>query len=377
MERKANRHKASLRSHPTCPTTFDELEELPLSYTQTFDGDRFLILNKVIEQTGSPRILVFASNTGLNLLKLSETWSSDGTFSVAPEPFSQFYTIMAEYEGKSFPAVFAFLPNKKAGTYDELFEVVKTFVPDRVLTRFLVDFEAAVHKEVRAVLGKSVQVSGCMVHMSRNIRKHLCSLPHMQSLLYKNAQFNVFVKCILGLCYVPVGCVLDFYKELMDQELPEILQALGENKENESEYLDDVRESITQFLDYLEKTYLGHRNRLGWTNPRFDLELWNQHETVMALGQQTTNQQEAFNSAFRRLVPLNSGFWSVMDNLQDYEAKVRVQLDEHRSGKAYERPDKRRRSKQDEELRKVVSKWQDYEKVDFLIRVSHIGKLDD
>jgi hypothetical protein len=140
MERKIQRHKTIALDHPKKPTKFVDLESLPLKFTQTFDGDRFLIFNKTMgtgsaveaESTQEPtqgtsssaaavkgdrRMIGFASNFGLHLLRQAEIWSADGTFSVTPPPFYQIYTILAHVDGYAYPAAFVFMPGKKRFMY--------------------------------------------------------------------------------------------------------------------------------------------------------------------------------------------------------------------------------------------------------------------
>jgi hypothetical protein len=62
---------------------------------------------------GVPRIICFASNFGLSLLRKADCWSSDGTFSVCPEPFFQFYSVHAHLGQQSYPSAFIFMPGKK------------------------------------------------------------------------------------------------------------------------------------------------------------------------------------------------------------------------------------------------------------------------
>jgi hypothetical protein len=106
-----------------------------------------------------PRIIAYASNFGLSMLKKAETWSGDGTFSVCPEPFYQVYTIHAHLGKTSFPSAFIFLPGKKRVHYHEALRALKEFVEAAEpsssssspfpLRRFLIDFEAAVMSEIR------------------------------------------------------------------------------------------------------------------------------------------------------------------------------------------------------------------------------------
>jgi hypothetical protein len=105
--------------------------------------------------SGTPRIVAFASTFGLSLLRRAETWSSDGTFSVCPEPFFQLYSVHAHVGKHSYPAAFFFLPGKKRQHYHEALRALKAHVEavdvssPLPLRRFLIDFESAVISEIR------------------------------------------------------------------------------------------------------------------------------------------------------------------------------------------------------------------------------------
>jgi hypothetical protein len=145
MERKVQRWKNKSLDYPKKPKGYGDLESLPPQFTTTFDGDKFLLFNKVMGASSSDepeagtqeatqgastsgkaagkaagktsRMIGFASNFGLHLLRQADIWSADGTFSVAPEPFYQIYTILAHLDGYAFPAAFVFMPGKKAYMY--------------------------------------------------------------------------------------------------------------------------------------------------------------------------------------------------------------------------------------------------------------------
>jgi hypothetical protein len=107
------------------------------------------------DDLGVPRIIAFASNFGLHMLKKAETWSSDGTFSVCPDPFFQLYSVHAHVGKHSYPAAFIFLPGKKRAHYHEALRALKVHVESvdssspLPLRRFVIDFEAAVISEIR------------------------------------------------------------------------------------------------------------------------------------------------------------------------------------------------------------------------------------
>jgi hypothetical protein len=55
--------------------------------------------------------------------------------------------------------------------------------------------------------------------------------------------------------------VLDYYKALLEEELPCVMEDIREQLESEeddpSERFSDIQRSIERFLDYFEVTYIG------------------------------------------------------------------------------------------------------------------------
>jgi hypothetical protein len=216
---------------------------------------------------GTPRIICYASNFGLSLLRKAESWSSDGTFDVCPEPFYQLYTVHAHLGADTYPAAYFFMPGKKKGHYREALQELKAHLTAAdpasplPLRRYLIDLEVAVMSEVRTVFGRAVSVSGCHVHMRRNLRRRLQDLKYLQTLALKNHRFNFFIAAISALAYVPVDEVGDYYKALLEEELPSVLEDVRHQLEFEeddtTERFSDINRSIQKYLDYVEATYIG------------------------------------------------------------------------------------------------------------------------
>ena len=389
MERTVQRVKAKAQEHPAVPQNYLDLEHLPEKFTKTWDGERFLLSNASLDS--GEQVLLFASPFGLDLMRKSSTWGGDGTFSVTPKPFYQLYTLLAEINGHSYPAAFAFLPNKKSPTYKLMLSELKAhLLPTEEahlkLDHYLVDFESPMIKEFRATFGSKVRLTGCYVHFRRNLWKRLGQAPHMLSLYCKQRSFHIFVNCIAGLAFVPSARVPEFYKALIDSQLATVLKDVDSNKEDfDEEAKASIRDSIEFYLDYIESTYVGKQGRMGWSNPRYPPDIWSQYENALCLEQRTTNRNEVWHSVLRKAVPLNASLWTVIDQLIKYEGKVRVMRDEHRNKfnatLAKEEQEimnkaQRRRSDNDVLLRNLVSQIDDFDKVEFLSRISHIHQID-
>jgi hypothetical protein len=96
-------------------------------------------------------------------------------------------------------------------------------------------------------------------------------------------------------------------------------------------------------------------------------------EAVEAGEPTTTNSSESFHAYFRKAVSANSGFWSVVQDLQRLETKVRVRFDELH-GRAGDHEDNFARKKKSEEaakdLQAVVAR-----RLDFPSRVHYLKRL--
>jgi hypothetical protein len=255
------------------------------------------------------------------------------------------------------------------------------------LRRFLIDFEMPVMKEIKSVFGRDIVVSGCYVHLRRNLRKHLRQQKHLQTLALKNSRFYAFVSALVALVFVPEAEVVEYYNALLEEELPELwdsIRAMGQGDDNDFKEFDDVKASIDAFLQYVEKTYIGQPGRLGtWNPPRFPISMWNQHDAALAMESTTTNANEAFHSCLRKMVRPNSMFWSVVDDLKDVEARVRIKRDERVVGDGdndEDRPGPARKRKSEDSLRfirNLVAKREScVSKSYYLMRVGSLRSLD-
>jgi hypothetical protein len=114
---------------------------------------------------------------------------------------------------------------------------------------------------LRSVFGRAVAVSGCHVHMRRNIRRRLQEQKYLQTLALKNVRFNFFVGALSALAFVPLDEICEYYKALVDEELPSVMEDIKlqlEDEEDDTEArFSDIQRSIERLLDYFEATYIG------------------------------------------------------------------------------------------------------------------------
>jgi hypothetical protein len=79
-----------------------------------------------VEDNSEQMIMVFASDSAIQILLRAETISVDGTFQTCPPPFAQLFILIATLpQGSTVPVVYGLLPNKTAKTYTKFFRIVE------------------------------------------------------------------------------------------------------------------------------------------------------------------------------------------------------------------------------------------------------------
>jgi hypothetical protein len=114
------------------------------------------------------RILLFSTEKSLNILRNSDHWFLDGTFSSCPNLFSQLYTIHAVYSGEIIPLVSVLLPDKKEVTYNKMFQALKSFKFELCPKSFATDFEKAAMNSIKNEF-PSTEIHGCFFHFSQAV----------------------------------------------------------------------------------------------------------------------------------------------------------------------------------------------------------------
>jgi hypothetical protein len=293
---------------------------------------------------------------------------------------------LAVCDKKFYPACFAFLPDRKASTYKTFFTEIESMLLEGQggngdagtinLTKFLVDYEAAVMKEVRSIFGANIEISGCWLHFKRNIWTHLRKLPYLASLVCNLESFGTFVKCLGALAFVPKESSTQFYDNLLSVQLSKVTEDLDDFDQNDQDRADEVaaiKDSINDFIGYFESTYIGVQTRTHRKAARFSSEIWSQFSNVVEGSAISTNANESMHANMSKLISVNSKFWAVVDYFKNLEAKVRVRREEHIQYSQGEREFlDRRQSDREGELKNLLSHINDYEPVEYLKRVGNI-----
>ena len=254
------------------------------------------------------RMLLFATERGLENLREYKTWACDGTFKSANENWYQLFSVHGVlHKSRSAPCGYVLLPNKKETTYIDLFKCLDTMLGTKP-TEVLCDFEKALMNAIKTCF-PDAKVSNCNWHFCENIYRKVKNLGY-QTEYNTNPEFSHAVNKLKALAFLPCDCVVRGY-ELLEDEIGHIIPK--------------------ELFDYFEENYIGELKGRGKNQrrllPLFLIEHWNVYDRLKNDRPRTNNLVEGFNSGFSKLLgQAKPNLWKLIDNMKKYEgiAKKRV-----------------------------------------------------
>ena len=307
IRRTIRRYRENNPDLPANPQNRAQIPVLPNELQTTTDGNNFLLYDSGVGDAN--RIIMFATDQTLDLLRQSDHWFGDGTFSVSPSIFFQVYTIHAICNGKVMPCIFSLLPNKTGPTYDRVFQEIDRHMNGHVPTDILFDFEQAALNGARHVF-PGINVKGCFFHLSKNIWNKIQQ--NGLAVLYEtDDEFSLLMRMISALSFVPE---VDIPQAFYDLEME-----IRNNYNNPG---------IDVVLDYFEDTYIG-RQRRGRPRaaPMFSMDVWNMVVRTQDELPRTNNHIEGWHRRFSlNCDGLHPNIWKFIESLKREESLVRAEI---------------------------------------------------
>lgn len=284
IERKRKRNDIALPS----PTSFNDVN-IPDELRVTNGGQRFLLYDN---EACDHRLIILAADGCLDRLSNSEHWHCDGTFKLAPQLFYQLYTIHGSFCGRALPSVYCYLSGKAENLYDEMFDVVLSHVTQRPKS-ITIDFEKAVENVVKQKI-PGANVSYCFFHFKQALWKKIKNLS-LQKLFVDDHEVREYLKNFGCLTLIPEQLVISEFERLQN----------------------DCPESINDFVDYFEDSYVG---RLARNNrrraPRFSIPSWSCYARLEQQLPRTNNSSEGWHRALQHSARLHPSVYESIKDLQ-------------------------------------------------------------
>ena len=338
------------------PNPFNaDLIVLPDRYKTTTDGRRFLLwdnqddVDEMEEEDLPPRILVFATDRCLDLLKNNGHWLFDGTFKTAPDCFYQVFTVHCLYGNGAVPCVYALLPNKNQDTYASVFQIIQQSHQQPQPHSCMCDFELAAMNAFQETF-PGTPITGCFFHLKQSIYRQAVDKGLRQRYI-DDENIRLHIKILGSLAFVPPQDVINTFEDLVEA--------------------DTFPDEVEGLYDYFENTYIGRRQRRGRRAPRFGLELWNQHNRLQEGLPRTNNLLEGWHAGIQAsLLGKNPTVWRFLNFLQHEESFQQGIIDSVVAGH-----DSRKEKKEDKARTKriitLVQRYPNTPRAEFLRGVSY------
>ena len=251
---------------------------IPQQFQVTHSDEPFLLYDSTSGIDTSNRILIYSTETNLRALTTTGHWFADGTFKVAPELFYQVFTIHALVDNNIIPCVYALLPNKTEDTYFEMFQQLLHLKPTLHPRTLMIDYEVASRNAVLRVF-PDVDVKGCFFHLAQcYYRKVQANGPQQKYI--DDEQFNLDIKMLPALAFVPEDAVEDAFESLAD----------------------NISADAQPILDYFEDTIIGRPGRRNRRGPVFSLHIWNMYDRTVQELPRTNNNIEGWHRGFQSAI---------------------------------------------------------------------------
>lgn len=135
-------------------------------------------------------------------LSTAKHFFCDGTFKLCQKNFYQLYTIHADLGSNDdfvnvVPVLYALLPSKNQNTYETLFNLIKSQVPEWIPEKNTVDFELSTILAIRKIF-PNAKINGCFYHFSKCLWKKSKQLG-----LSKTNLGRIHTKLCVALAHLP------------------------------------------------------------------------------------------------------------------------------------------------------------------------------
>lgn len=314
---------------------------IPDMYKLSLAKENFLLFD-----TGATRdrIIIFGTTRNLELMDNCENWYADGTFKVSPmifqqvfkcvlfilkifnncanliDPFlntfnQQLYTIHAVRQNNVIPLVFALLPDKTEMSYTRMLEALKNLRPSLNPKSIMTDFERAAKNAFRKVFPNAEQ-AGCFFHFGQCLWRKLQGSSNLQQQYKSDPDFQLKIKMFSALAFVPPPDVQDTFDIIVNDPFYSSSQ------------------SIEEFVDYFEDTWIGRRRRGGRRRvPMFETNEWNCYQRVLEDVSKTNNSVEGWHRAFSVMLGADHPtIWRLIEALQKEQSLNELKIAQYLSG---------------------------------------------
>ncbi|KAG0439352.1 hypothetical protein DMUE_2486 [Dictyocoela muelleri] len=322
---------------------------IPDSIKFTFSKELFLQFDS--GETDADRVLIFTTETHLMHLNFCNEWYCDGTFKSCPRDFTQLYTIMGRMKSEIMPFAYFLMKNKSKNGYLKGFK----FVAEKLKKHpeyITIDFEMSSFSGLNDIF-PNTKIQGCFFHFNqilfRNIQKMGLTVEYQRNSFLREAY-----RMIISLSCVPIE---EFEKQV------ELLDKYFISNMKYHEIL-SVRVSFKNI--YCKKEEKNERPK-----NIFSVNFWSIHERILKDIPKTKNNLEGWHKT------INSNFIVSHPSIYElgYELKKQHARVENNISKSYYTTDSTNSRDNNNQLKSILVKYNEYYDINYLKIISGIIKL--
>lgn len=331
LKRRVQRARTHEHAFPAAPGNIAALN-IPDRFKDTSDGRRFLLIDtypegeddsdddEEMENERESRIIIFATDEGLDLMERNDSWFFDGTFKVAPRLFFQLFSIHVLAEGTVIPCVYALLQNKHQSTYERVFGILKNKRPNLNPSKLLSDFEKAAIVAFTSTF-PDAEMSGCFFHLGQAVWRNVQDKGLRQRYI-EDEQIRLYVKFLCALAFVP------------SESVPESFDTIQESEEFPDE--------LEELYSYFELTYVGRALRQHRRRPRYPISFWNMRQRTEQNLPRTNNAIEGWHNGIQASLSNDKpSIWAFLEFLKKEENLQHVTIESVNAGNRISRESKK------------------------------------
>lgn len=227
------------------------------------------------------RILIFSNDKLISFFKSCSIVQADGTFNVSPKLFDQVYIFHGTNNGLTVPVFYCLLPSRTQQIYEKVARCIMEITGINLhLRKIVMDFELAAQKGFKNIF--NVDIQGCFYHLQEANYRHLCTIGG--KIRYSNdPEYAIKIRMFGCLAFLPKHLVRQGFQALIDK------------------FLLEMDQPFEDFVQYFQRIYVGSMLGNVERPPRFSIEIWNLHETVISDENRTNNHVEGHHLKLKAL----------------------------------------------------------------------------
>lgn len=357
LSKKIHRKRDQHEAFPKKPTSMADFIILP-PFLESLNSERFLQFDS---GPAPNRVLIFFTQSNLELLESTEHWMVDGTFKSAPNHFYQLWSIHGLIRNTAVPLVYAVLPHKDTNCYTRVLENLNMRA-NLLPTSVMMDYEKAEINAFNTVFPDAT-IRGCFFHFGQNLWRHIQEEKTLcNNYLSDDLEdgFNINLRKFYALAFVPEADVVNLFEELLKYDF-------FQNSQNYS--------LLANFILYFEKNYIGIQQANGLRSPpTFAHATWNQYQAVLSGLPRTNNHVEGWHRALNASVgTAKPNIWTFIKALQREQSFTDAKVHQLQDGvNMNQNPKYAAISKR---LLHIVANYKDYTPLSYLHSIAKQLKL--